>query len=322
MSALAVARALRVLRCPRCDGAFTLEQTLLRCTNGHRFAWRDGYFDLDEIAADDATARTFESFGYEWTTFDEPEPEDDISSAVYFADIEPESLRGVSALDAGCGRGRFTKWIAEHAGTVVALDGSAAVEAAARNLAAFDNVVVFRGDLRHPPVAEGALGFVACLGVLHHLRDPAEGLRALVRLLEPDGRILVYVYSAAEERGVRAFALRASTAMRRVTTRTPHRLLRALCVPMSLVLSALFVWPGRLGDKLKIGPLRRLPLNAYRPLPWRALWLDTFDRLSAPVEHRFRRDELEPWFATCGLQVHAVREHAGYYVVGQPAPVG
>src|SRR5581483_5163711 len=205
------------------------------------------------------------------------EADDSVSADVYFADVDPAMLRAGAALDAGCGRGRFTARIADHAPLALALDGSEAVRSAARNLAGRDNVVVVRGDLRQPPIAPASLSFVASLGVLHHLEDPSEGLRALSALLEPHGRMLVYVYSAAEKRGVRATALRSARALRHLTVHVPHRLLRALCIPLSAVLYMTFVIPGRIGQRLRLRPLAGLPLDVYRRLGWRALWLDTFD---------------------------------------------
>ena len=39
------------------------------------------------------------------------------------------SLDGLVGLDAGCGKGRYTRFLAEHLGALAALDGSSAVEA-------------------------------------------------------------------------------------------------------------------------------------------------------------------------------------------------
>ncbi|MGA3220527.1 MAG: hypothetical protein ABSE77_15835, partial [Acidimicrobiales bacterium] len=59
----------------------------------------------------------------------------------------------------------------------------------------------------------------------------------------------------------------------------------------------------------------KLPLSVYRKRSFRALWLDTFDRLSAPVEHRYVWDELRPWFSEEGFAVESVRDEAGFFIV-------
>ena len=86
---------------------------------------------------------------------------------------------------------------------------------------------------------------------------------------------------------------------------------------MAALLYLVFVIPGALGARFGIGALRRLPLHTYRNRPVRSLWLDTFDRFSAPSEARYVWPELEPWFAEAGLVVEAAREDAGWYVVAR-----
>jgi len=56
-------------------------------------------------------------------------------------------------------------------------------------------------------------------------------------------------------------------------------------------------------------------MDAYRGKPLRSLVLDTFDRLSAPVEHRYVWSELAPWFEGAGLTVDAARDETGWFVL-------
>ena len=291
----------------------------LSCAAGHRFPWRDGYVDFGAEPVDEVTARTYESFGYEWTTFDQLNPEDEDFWRWYFRDVPLDELHDAVALDAGCGKGRYTTFTSDHVAHMVALDGSGAVVAAAALLRAKANTVVVRSDLREVPFADGSFDFVSCLGVLHHLSDPEAGFRALARLLAPGGRLFVYLYSRPARFNVRALALRAASAIRRVTTRVPHGLLRALCAPLGFLLYLTFVLPGRLGEALRIPGMRSLPLHAYRQRPVRSLWLDTFDRLSAPIEHRYLLSDVEPWFERAGLRIEAARDDAGLFILGRRA---
>lgn len=272
-------------------------------------------------ALTDTTKRTFESFGYEWNTFDDVREEDAEFARVYFRDLDFDALAGRSGLDAGCGKGRYTRFLAPHLATLVALDGSSAVEAAARNLASFDNTAVVRADLRSCPFRPASFGFVSCLGVLHHLEDPRDGLRRLVELLGPGGVLLVYLYSRAEGSGVRRLGLAVAAGLRRLTVRMPHRSLRAFSAVVAAGLSVVFVRPGAFGARHGVRRLAALPMAAYRGKPFRALVLDTFDRLSAPVEHRYRWEDLAPWFDDEGMVVDAVREEAGWFVLSHKPAV-
>jgi len=317
-------RLLELFVCPRCGAGLAAEgdssPSPVVCAQGHRFPADRGYLDFSgEPPPDSTTTRTLESFGYEWNTFDDVREEDAQFAEVYFRDIDLTSLEGKVGLDAGCGKGRYTRFLAPHLDALIALDGSSAVQAAARNLAVFPNVLVVRSDLRTTPVAPGSLDLVTCLGVLHHLEDPRGGFRSLVRLLAPGGQLLVYLYSRPPRLSLRLVALSAARVVRSFTVRTPHRVLRILCAPVAAALYVGFVRLGAWGEHAHIDALARLPMAGYRGKPWRSLLLDTFDRLSAPVEHRYVWPELAPWFEEEGLLVDAARDEAGWFVLAHRA---
>ena len=306
------------MRCPACGGSVSAldDGAGVTCAEGHRYLRRNGVLDFSAAAERTGTTeRTFASFGYEWNTFEEVRGEDEGFAKVYFRDVDLPSLKGKVGLDAGCGKGRYTRFLAPHLDAQVALDGSSAAEAAARNLAEFSGVVVVRSDLRAAPFAPESFDFISSLGVLHHLDDPFAGFQRLLTYLAPKGQILVYLYSRPENLGVRSVALRCASALRRLTTRLSHPVLKALCTPIAAVLWVTVVLPGQWGEKHRIGTLSGLPMDTYRNMPFRGLVLDTFDRLSAPVEHRYIWRELQRWFDDTGLVVDAARDEAGWFVL-------
>ena len=156
-----------------------------------------------ESETDGTTERTFSSFGYEWNSFDAIREEDESFAAIYFKDLDLPGLAGRIGLDAGCGKGRFTRVLARHLQTVVALDGSEAVHAAVHNLRDQENVGVVRADLRLPLFAPQSFDFISSLGVLHHLDDPREGFEHLAQYLARGGQMLVYLYSRPDSLNAR-----------------------------------------------------------------------------------------------------------------------
>ncbi len=313
------------LVCPECSRQVEERQggQGIGCSAGHVHPIRDGYLDCFAWSSfGGSTDRTLESFGFEWNNFDDVREEDAGFADVYFRDVDLTGLADKVGLDAGCGKGRYTRFLAPHLAALAALDGSSAVCAAARNLADFDNVLVVKSDLRTAPFAAERFDFIASLGVLHHLDDPRAGFERLVRHLAPGGRVLLYLYSRPPRAGLRATALAAAAALRRLTTRMPHRRLRVLTTPIAAALYVAVVVPGEVGDRFSVGALRRLPMDAYRGKPFRSLVLDTFDRLSAPVEHRYVWSELEPWFADAGLVVEAARDETGWFVLARKPETG
>ena len=310
------------LRCPECGKALApVENDAGRpasfsCPAGHGFPMRDGYLDCSDGPVDGgSTDRTFASFGFEWNTFDEIRDEDQDFAEVYFRDLDLDGLAGRVGLDAGCGKGRYTRFLAGHLESLVALDGSSAVEAAARNIGDLPSVLVVKSDLRHAPFAPASFDFIASLGVLHHLDDPQRGFERLVEYLAPGGQILLYLYSRPSNGGLRSAALRSAAALRTVTVRLPHRALQVVSAPIAAGLYAGVVLPGQYGDRRGVATLSALPMDAYRGKPLRSLVLDTFDRLSAPVEHRYVWRELAPWFRDTGLVVDAARDETGWFVL-------
>ncbi len=312
------APVLERLRCPTCGKDVTAlpDGAGVTCGSGHRFDRRHGVLDCSTAGRPQgSTEATFASFGYEWNTFDGVRDEDQSFADVYFRDVDLEGLRGKVGLDAGCGKGRYTRFLAQYLKAEVALDGSSAAEAAARNLADVPGATVVRSDLRDAPFAPESFDFISSLGVLHHLDDPFAGFQRLLALLAPEGQVLLYLYSRPETMGLRSLSLTAATALRRVTTRLSHPVLKALSTPIAGVLWWGFVVPGRFGERHGIPSLAGLPMDAYRSMPFRSLVLDTFDRLSAPVEYRYTWSDLQPWFDRTGLVVDAARDETGWFVL-------
>jgi SAM-dependent methyltransferase len=307
------------LRCPSCGEPISNDGGL-SCQNGHEMVQRDGYIDASATPVDARTEQTFASFGYEWTVFDKVQPEDERFFRGYFAEIDLASLRDEVGLDAGCGKGRFSRFMAGHLQAILSLDGSDAVRAAARNLVDVPNACVLRADLRTAPLQEASFGFVSCLGVLHHLTEPEIGFQALVRMLSPGGTLLVYLYSRPSKRGIRSYSLQAAGLIRHLTTHLPHTLLRFASAPIAAALYAVIVVPGSFGERRGNRFLTNLPLAVYRRNPLRALWLDTFDRLSAPIETRYTWDDIRPWFERAELRVQSVSERGGLVIVARKVP--
>src|SRR5207245_2699218 len=133
----------------------------------------------------------------------------------------------------GGGEGRHLGLAAElGARDVIGIDLGEAVEAAARNTEGLDAVHVVQGDLTRPPVRPGTVDLVYSIGVLHHLPRPADGFRALARLLVPGGMFVAWCY-AREGNG---WVLALVDPARRVTSRLPLRVVSGLAAAITLPL--------------------------------------------------------------------------------------
>jgi SAM-dependent methyltransferase len=137
------------------------------------------------------------------------------------------------------------------------------------------------------------------LGVLHHLQDTGSALSGLVRLVRPGGRLRVYLYW--QPGGWRENVLALVSLFRRVTTRLPFGVLRALCWILSVGLWTGVIVPYRILRRLGIRGVAALPLFQYTMYPFVILYNDQFDRFSAPLEKRYHLEEDRDLLEAAGL---------------------
>jgi SAM-dependent methyltransferase len=64
------------------------------------------------------------------------------------------------------------------------------------------NLQLVQRDLRDVALLGETFDYICCFGVLHHIADPAEGLRALASVLAPQGAMALLLYSATRRTGV------------------------------------------------------------------------------------------------------------------------
>lgn len=99
-------------------------------------------------------------------------------------------------LDAGCGNGRYTRFILRHADAdalITGFDLSRHMLRRARRRLKSDRVGHVAADLTRLPYPDAFFDAVICGWVLEHLPDPRPGLRQLARVLQPGGKLLLLV---------------------------------------------------------------------------------------------------------------------------------
>jgi demethylmenaquinone methyltransferase/2-methoxy-6-polyprenyl-1,4-benzoquinol methylase len=118
-----------------------------------------------------------------------------------------ENLRlpaGSRGIDAGCGIGQQTRWLAEAAGPACRVTGIDIDEgnlAAARHLTigpADDRVEFVRGDLHHLPFPDRSHDWIWCADTLWPVvmaADPLAAVRELARVVRPGGRVALAYWS-------------------------------------------------------------------------------------------------------------------------------
>lgn len=101
------------------------------------------------------------------------------------------------ALDGGCGTGVNALALAELADKVFGLDISRGSLMTAQGLAKKldkDNIDLGQASLLQIPFKDKSFDLVYSWGVIHHTVDPGGAFRELVRILKPDGCLVLAVY--------------------------------------------------------------------------------------------------------------------------------
>lgn len=156
----------------------------------------------------DARTQTLASFDWQWAhlpsgDFMPGDPWFDANAARILATemcgLAPEWFKGRRVLDAGCGRGRWTRALLELGATVTAVDYSEAGIAQTRALCGdTSRLRTMRVDLLAPPndLLCQRFDLVFSYGVLHHTGDTWKALDNVSTLVGERGALCLYLYGA------------------------------------------------------------------------------------------------------------------------------
>ena len=120
--------------------------------------------------------------------FAEPE----LREVIAGLDLSPTSR----VLDAGCGTGLITSWLAEQvpAGLALGVDLSTGHLRHAKNRLmspSATSLQFFQADITHLPLTMGPFDLIWSSNAINHLRRPIDGLKRLADNLRPGGRLVL-----------------------------------------------------------------------------------------------------------------------------------
>lgn len=260
---------------------------------------------------------TVDSFGDEWTRFDQSKLPEAESRAVfdrYFAIFPWASLPSdASGFDMGCGSGRWSRWVAPRVGRLHCIDPSSALEVAKKNLAGLSNVQFHRGGVDDQCLPRDSQDFGYSLGVLHHIPDTKRALQACVDMLKPGAPFQLYLYYAFDNRSA-AFRMvwRASEFVRAMVSRLPPSPKRLAAEVIAAVVYFPLARSAAVLEKLGFG-VSWIPLSFYRDKSFYTMRTDSRDRFGTPLEQRFSRAEIERMMVSCGLGEISFSEAEPYW---------
>jgi len=263
--------------------------------------------------------RVIEDFGREWSAYGHALPTEAEHRRLfeqYFSifpfDALPPEAEG---FDAGCGSGRWARFVAGRVGKLNCIDPAASALALARkHLSDKGNIVFHPTCIDEMPLKDASQDFGYSLGVLHHIPDTAQALADCVKKLKPGAPLLVYIYYRFDNRpGWFVLLWRISDIIRRIISRLPFPLKRLTADLISITV----YWPVARATALleKLGlNVSGIPLASYRKADFRTMRNDTLDRFGTRLEQRFTRDEIGEMMEKSGLENIRFREAEPYWV--------
>ncbi|MEM2905230.1 MAG: methyltransferase domain-containing protein [Candidatus Bathyarchaeia archaeon] len=113
--------------------------------------------------------------------------------------------KGRVILDIGCGSGRLLELLAPEVGLAVGADISVRLlSLAARRTRARRNVALVCCDVEYLPFVAGIFQMIFAVTVLQNLPSPQRALREAMRVVSPDGRLLItFLKKSFQTRDVR-----------------------------------------------------------------------------------------------------------------------
>lgn len=151
----------------------------------------------------DSSGKTAVYTGYQiWSdTYDaQVNPTRDLSTAVMLKLAPP--VKNKFVVEAGCGTGVNTVWLAEVAKQLIALDFSDGMLAQAQRKVTADHVRFEQHDLTQPwPVADGVADLVLINLVIEHIANLEAVLAQAWRVLGENGRLLITEYHPNRVKG-------------------------------------------------------------------------------------------------------------------------
>jgi SAM-dependent methyltransferase len=248
--------------------------------------------------ANDLTKRTCRIYSHLWSSDTSEEPPERYHYHRVQEVILDQIVRGQRGIDVGCGKGYDVCAMAKINPKVrfFGVDISDGIFAARRITKNLENVFLVAASAEALPFKDEIFDFGYSYGVIHHLPNPDVGFSELTRVIQRGGGVFLYLYEDHRDNFIKFMALKGINFVRKYTTRLSPNLLNSLCFILSPLVVIFLTWPSKILGKFNSTKRFRnkIPYNFGKGLF--SVRADLFDRLGAPLEHRFNENQIRKLF--------------------------
>tara|TARA_Y100001933_G_C18877529_1_gene512595 strand:+ start:175 stop:999 length:825 start_codon:yes stop_codon:yes gene_type:complete len=257
-------------------------------------------------------------FGNEWNLYKQDDSKTNFKEifSTYFS-IFPKNILNKESVgfDAGCGSGRWAKFVAPQVKELTCLDPSEkALNIAKNNLSKFSNCLFECSTIDNSRITENSQDFGYCLGVLHHIPNTKKAMKSCVSKLKKNAPLLIYLYYKFDNKPLWFKGLWLCTDLiRRIISKMPFFLkvflTKLIAITIYYPLAKISFFLDFLGLDTS-----NIPLSQYRNYNFYVLATDALDRFGTKLEKRFTQKEIKEMMSESGLTSIEFRKNAPYWV--------
>jgi SAM-dependent methyltransferase len=206
--------------------------------------------------------------------------------------------------DFGAGSGRWAHFFLKQARELWLVEpGSESFAVLTERFAQDSRVRLLNQTVSENDIPNEALDLSVSLGVLHHIPDTLEGIKAIYEKTKPGGYFLCYLYYAMENKPTIYRALwKISNVLRTSISSLPYALRRFVCEVIAAVAYFPLAKLSKLVEALGISS-KNIPLHHYRDMTFYVMRNDAYDRFGTSLEQRFTKSEISDFIAKSGFDL-------------------
>ena len=249
-------------------------------------------------------------FGGEWKAFnylDEERLSEIRAQFDAYMEPLPAEVRGKTDLvigDFGAGSGRWAHFFLQQARELWLVEpGVESFAVLSERFAGEAKTRRLNQTVSENEIPDGSLDLAVSLGVLHHIPDTLEGIKAIFQKTKKGGYFLCYLYYAMENKPVAYRALwKISNTLRTSISKLPYFARRAVCEFIAAVAYLPLARISKLAEKVGISS-KNIPLHHYRDMTFYVMRNDAYDRFGTSLEQRFTKAEITELISRSGFDI-------------------
>lgn len=264
------------------------------------------------IAEETGDLKTAEAFSDSWVNCFSHSPYTLAQVRDWFHPVPLETLARKRVCEMGCGNGGLLQHVARYTSErATGVELGRSIDTAKENFKRMNlgHVDFVKEDIPAFSAAHAEeFDFVYCIGVLHHMEDPREGFRAVVRAAKPGGNVHCWVYGHEGNFLIRTVL----EPLRKIASRLPWQLNKyavalPLAIPFFLASRSVKGWGRHI--------LKGAPLYDY--LDWIGDYSFAFhhhvafDQLVSPRTAYIRKETIGEWLREADLDAPYITARNG-----------